>query len=497
METQDSRPINRQPVTMETQDTSTGSQTTTAAPEKDLSDKDILDVMLEKKNESNQVDLIVILDHFEDPLVASFNAQDDIGRASWKTVDRRLAITTTTATPADVVSSSSSLPTLKTRITEQQKDVLRERFKKFTEEHKEDFWYLESTIAQATKDETDPVSVEEKVMNFALSCHYYHPSQSLILEVTDKNWKKVFTEAELRDIENKGGPLECKDPEELKRYYLELKGVKTSTEVFKYARSIEINDPSAEHLKVWFSSELSNVARLFLKTRSFDISNMPETDQQYLPFGFFGTIFDGSDIVAKGTEVSSEANAHAINSSRQLSSITAISNRKMGRRGDTIFKYGSEELGCSEVGAARDQTKAFRDCSMKMPLVLRDMLLSATYDSSLLHAAHVIGYSIIGGSASLLDVNIPAGFITRVRKTEPLKFPHTDSNLISRLLPLMTLAYNGKKILDKTADLLDNVPQRITMSSNGTHWCLPPNFIIPSPSSSSSSSPSKRIKVTQ
>ncbi|KAI9493042.1 hypothetical protein BDB00DRAFT_764374, partial [Zychaea mexicana] len=96
------------------------------------------------------------------------------------------------------------------------------------------------------------------------------------------------------------------------------------------------------------------------------------------------------------TEVSSEANANAVNSSRQLSSVTAISNRKMGRRGDTMFKYGSEELGCSEVGATRDQTKAFCDCSMKMPLVLRDMLLSVTYDSSLLHTAHVIGYSITG-----------------------------------------------------------------------------------------------------
>ncbi|KAI9492424.1 hypothetical protein BDB00DRAFT_765343, partial [Zychaea mexicana] len=96
------------------------------------------------------------------------------------------------------------------------------------------------------------------------------------------------------------------------------------------------------------------------------------------------------------TEISSEANANAINSSRQLSSITAISNRRMGRRGNTIFKYGSKELGCSEVGAARDQTKAFRDSAIKLPLVLIDMLLSVTYHPSLLHACHVIGYSVSG-----------------------------------------------------------------------------------------------------
>ena len=61
------------------------------------------------------------------------------------------------------------------------------------------------------------------------------------------------------------------------------------------------------------------------------------------------------------SEVSSESNADAINSSRQLSSIDPIRNRKMSSREDIIFKYGSQELGCSEFGAARDQTKAFRD----------------------------------------------------------------------------------------------------------------------------------------
>ena len=63
---------------------------------------------------------------------------------------------------------------------------------------------------------------------------------------------------------------------------------------------MEIDDPATEHLKVWMSHELENIARLFFKTRSFNIADMPETDQQYLPFGFLNTIFLGSDVVAKG-----------------------------------------------------------------------------------------------------------------------------------------------------------------------------------------------------
>ncbi|KAI7852741.1 hypothetical protein BDC45DRAFT_606994 [Circinella umbellata] len=110
-----------------------------------------------------------------------------------------------------------------------------------------------------------------------------------------------------------GGPLECEVPKELKPYYSDLNGMETSAGVFKYSKTIEINDPSTERMK-------------------------------YLAFGFFSTILLGSGVVARGTDVASESNTNAINSSRQLSSVDPIRNRKMGRRGDTIFKHGSQEL---------------------------------------------------------------------------------------------------------------------------------------------------------
>ncbi|KAI9492425.1 hypothetical protein BDB00DRAFT_788711 [Zychaea mexicana] len=47
----------------------------------------------------------------------------------------------------------------------------------FIDVHKKDFWLLDSTKAQAAEEGTDLVSVEEKVMDFALKCDFYHPSQ--------------------------------------------------------------------------------------------------------------------------------------------------------------------------------------------------------------------------------------------------------------------------------------------------------------------------------
>ncbi|KAI9278730.1 hypothetical protein BDA99DRAFT_420074, partial [Phascolomyces articulosus] len=93
---------------------------------------------------------------------------------------------------------------------------------------------------------------------------------------------------------------------------------------------------------------------------------------------------------------SSEANGAAVNQNRLLSSTEPIQNKKMGRRGDTIFSYGNIELGCTEIGPAKDQTKEFRDSMLKMPIVLRDMLLLTAFAPSLLHQSHVIRYGIFG-----------------------------------------------------------------------------------------------------
>ncbi|KAG2217669.1 hypothetical protein INT45_006178 [Circinella minor] len=377
---------------------------------------------------------------------------------------------------SSMASSSTSLPSLKTKITPEDRSLLTNKFQNFKKNHQNDFWVLEATMKQ-TEDGTEPISVEEKVMEFALRCEYYHPSQSLILDLGDKNWSSVFSEEELDELRGAGDNLPCSIPEELEQCFAGLNKLKTGADVFRYARMLEIDDPSNELLKVWLSTELQKIAKLFLKTGTFDIDNLMESDQLYRCFDFLATIFEGSDIIAKGTEKSSEANATAVNQNRQLSSIKAISNRKMGRRGDIIFSSGHTELGCTEIGAANNQTKEIRDSLLKMPLVLRDMLLLATFSPNLLHQSHVIGYSISGGCVSLLDVSIPKGFITVIRRTEPLDFPNKNKNLVSRLCPLLNLACIGKTMMEQTLTLIDNTMRPISLSNGRNHWCLLPNFV--------------------
>ncbi|KAI9472914.1 hypothetical protein BDB00DRAFT_793520 [Zychaea mexicana] len=297
---------------------------------------------------------------------------------SWKRIEQQLAgDEAEESSLPSLPQSSTSPPDLKSKLTAADKITLTEKLQNFKKLHKDYFWVLDATMRQAEVDDVEPISVEEKVMAFALGCEYYH-------------------EEELDEIRGAGGDLPCGVPKELEQCFESLKELKTGAEVFKYARSIEITDPTKETLKVWLSTELQNIASLFLETGTFDIGSLMESDQLYRCFDFYATVFKGSSILAKGTEKSSEANASLVNQDRQLSSIMPITNQKMGRRVDTLFNCGHIELGCTEIGATKDQTKEMHDSFLKMPIILRDMLLLATFRPNLLHQSHVIGCSISG-----------------------------------------------------------------------------------------------------
>ncbi|KAF7721815.1 hypothetical protein EC973_004108 [Apophysomyces ossiformis] len=348
----------------------------------------IFPLILNLKTKSEDVlKLQTLIDELEDEIVRTYDGKVDLRAfkgswtkrlttaaqflntplsdeaASWKRVEKRLETRSTTTTsleqeaalddlcsqalntssPSSLSSSSSSSSSsslLKVKLSAADKEAIKKRFSNLDSEK---FWILQASIAQAEKEGMQPIPVERKVIDFALSCNYYHPSQSLILDLGDSNWETVFTEDELDELRTAGQPILCQVPKELNQLFKDLAKIKNAADIFQYARQMPL-DPLNEPLKVWLSTELQNVARLFLSTGSFTITDLPERDQLYKTFGFFNTIFQGSDIDAKGTETSSEASASAMNSKRRLSSIDAIANRKMGRRADSLFKCGTTEL---------------------------------------------------------------------------------------------------------------------------------------------------------
>ena len=103
-------------------------------------------------------------------------------------------------------------------------------------------------------------------------------------------------------------------------------------------------------------------------------------------------------IIVNSKESSSTANASANNNKRKLSAIEPIERQKMGRRMDTVYAGKRQvEVGCMEIGKSINQTKEWQDGRLKMPIVMRDMLMSMVEETpALLHTLHTMGYSING-----------------------------------------------------------------------------------------------------
>ena len=97
-------------------------------------------------------------------------------------------------------------------------------------------------------------------------------------------------------------------------------------------------------------------------------------------------------------EKCSSANAAAINKKRKLSSVDPVDSLKMGRRTDTTYIGGDDvELGCLEINKTNNQTKELLDGSIKMPTVMRDMLMKLVEESpTLVNELHILGYVIMG-----------------------------------------------------------------------------------------------------
>ncbi|KAG0186409.1 hypothetical protein DFQ28_007905, partial [Apophysomyces sp. BC1034] len=146
-------------------------------------------------------------------------------------------------------------------------------------------------------------------------------------------------------------------------------------DAYRFGNSLE-HDPVTEPMMAWLSLTLSSTSYLFLKDDGDSIHSYPETDKLYRLWGFINTIFDGSNIRAISKEKSSVANSLAKNSKRKLSAVEQLSNVKIGHKMDTIYVSGNVELGCLEIGGVPCQTKAWHDSRMKMPFVMKDMLMN-------------------------------------------------------------------------------------------------------------------------
>ncbi|KAI9278459.1 hypothetical protein BDA99DRAFT_531213 [Phascolomyces articulosus] len=95
--------------------------------------------------------------------------------------------------------------------------------------------------------------------------------------------------------------------------------------------------------------------------------------------------FHNSDIQALGKKKTSTSHAQLLNSKRKLSSSLEIEREKIGKNKSI---GGDKEFGGLEIGQTRDNTKEFEDSMLKLPFVLKDMLIDTINDRPSLFARY-------------------------------------------------------------------------------------------------------------
>jgi hypothetical protein len=153
-------------------------------------------------------------------------------------------------------------------------------------------------------------------------------------------------------------------------------------------------------------------------------------------------------------------------SDRKNRNRTTNTRKKMGRRGDAIIRKCScgirHEFGGSEVGShyeGQNATKWLNESGLKLPKMLRDMFISlcksVDWDLEKMSDMETVGYIHGGSVLMIVTLDLPAGYIHRLFKSDLYSIPE-DIESFNKALELITAVWKSKKQVVRTMELLQD-----------------------------------------
>ncbi|KAG2220148.1 hypothetical protein INT45_013846, partial [Circinella minor] len=391
------------------------------------------------------------------------NVQVSQEKLNWKNIKERVARRDEYNIEGFLQPTTSA--ELEIRLTDVDKETINKTFDELVPEN---FWILEATKQKAKEQNTTAKSVEEKIKEFGLSCRYWHSCQSLIIDVNDPIWKDVFIEEELEEIRDYGDSMLNKIPKELQTKLDEINNLETAMDVYNYGHKL-VHDPITQPLLSWLSITLMSTAKRFIKDKSREIGGLHESDNMYNFWDFFNAIFQES-----GVRI---LNKKTCNSERMKSStVDSLEDKTIDYSAsiDTIYLASNVELGGIKMDNIDNKNA---NTKMYLPLGLKDMFVTLGNQSpKIVHDIHILGYHITENMITMLDVDSPKGYITRIRRIKDLPYPTCNDDFVSRIIPLLELAIHGKLLVDKTLKKFRNTKMELGERTK-QNIILPPSFI--------------------
>ena len=97
---------------------------------------------------------------------------------------------------------------------------------------------------------------------------------------------------------------------------------------------------------------------------------------------------------------------------------------------------------------------------------------------------------VIGSQISLLEMSVPKGYISRIRRTKPMSIPSSNDDYVIRMIPLIKLAVAGKQKMERTLNLYSSTETPLEPAMQANPILPPCPFSSPSPTQESSVSSS-------
>ncbi|KAF1796628.1 hypothetical protein FB192DRAFT_1402969 [Mucor lusitanicus] len=294
--------------------------------------------------------------------------------------------------------------------------------------------------------------VEDKMREVALSMEYEHPTHSLILDISDKCWEKIFEKDEKNEIRS----YRCTDlpvmSPEVESYLKELQGLSG----VDLKKKVDSGDFPTESDSSWLQKSYQDAFRL-VRSGFFPLQGQTETDLVKRVWSCVDTCFDFSVINSLSGEKCSKASADSANKERCLSK---FGRQSSGRKMDYIFLTGptETELGCGECALVEGvkSTKELTDANFKMPKVMKDMANRILFTrSGMAHDLCLVGFYMGANVMKMFTLDFPSGYVGRLNGIGPAYFPVNYEN-INSLEHVLRLILTGKMIMESQQVKTDN-----------------------------------------
>ncbi|OBZ81111.1 hypothetical protein A0J61_10840 [Choanephora cucurbitarum] len=319
----------------------------------------------------------------------------------------------------------------------------------------------------------DGTLVEDILYNYAIELDYErYAAHSFIIDLEDEDLKTRFTETQWKEISNSKSQVDDPFSKKATKYFDKIASCGDFKTKYKVIKDEDF-DPYEEQDEEWLQRSLLEFHSMYRQNIIRRIADRgSEKDLIVRLWRFFDNCFDSIDVETR-REVACVATK-----TNNTSSTPSQYQVQRATKPDLILTKNSVELGSGENGrytGSACNDKEVNEKKLKNPKTMKNMLnvmIQNLKKKQLANELEVVGFCHFHLKAELSVMDVPGGYVCRLRRFEELKVPEDEASFCS-VFPLLSLALIAKNIVKKTLDVLEQ-------DANATSYVARPSSQIPS-----------------